>query len=164
MKYLINTKKLPFIIILIILFQFKQGFKGMVQWISLGIGEFSLQANLFTGLRDMRSEKNLPGGEIGVAEGYGQYGEYYNHGFVNEIDTPYRYGGLTFNYKGLSLGIDSDRYIRHPIQNKWAHGPYKVFGLNLGRPQRMFKVLSGGMTPVFNYSTLGNSKFSLWGH
>ena len=128
---------------------------------SIQMGDFSLNTNLLTGLRTVaaiEAEKNdiKGGGEMGIPlEGKGEFGETYTHGFVFERKTPYRYGGLTINYKGTSVGINSDRYIRHPFQNIVAHDWIK--------DQRQFEVLSGDIKAVLNGSNLGFSKFTTWG-
>jgi len=128
---------------------------------SIQMGDFSLNTNLLTGLRsisDMMAEENDKdgGGKMGIPmEGKGEFGEKYTHGFVFEQEPQYRYGGLTINYKGTSIGIDSDRWVRHPFQNYVAHD-----WLN---DQRQFKVLSGDIKAVLNGSNLGFSKFTTWG-
>lgn len=125
---------------------------------SIQLGDFSLNTNLFTGLRDETSflqESLMPGGKMGIPEGIGQFGEEYTHGFVFEQGTPYRYGGLTLNYKGQSIGIDSDRWVRHPFQNILAH--------DWIADQRQFETLSDDINLVLNSSNLGLSKFTTWG-
>lgn len=52
---------------------------------------------------------------------YGNYGEKMPYGFVKEDGEPYRLGALHFGYKGFNFGIDSDRHVRHPIQDIGAH-------------------------------------------
>ncbi len=128
---------------------------------SIQMGDFSLNTNLLTGLRsiaDIMAEENDTegGGKMGIPlEGKGKFGETYTHGFVFEQEPQYRYGGLTINYKGTSIGIDSDRWVRHPFQNYLAHD-----WLN---DQRQFEVLSGDIKAVLNSSNLGFSKFTTWG-
>jgi Bacterial toxin 23 len=128
---------------------------------SIQMGDFSLNTNLLTGLRsiaDIMAEENDTegGGKMGIPlEGKGKFGETYTHGFVFEQKPQYRYGGLTINYKGTSIGIDSDRWVRHPFQNYLAHD-----WLN---DQRQFEVLSGDIKTVLNGSNLGFSKFTTWG-
>jgi RHS repeat-associated protein len=124
---------------------------------SIGIGEFSLNMNLITGLRNKTSyalENALLGGSIGIPQGRGQFGENYKHGFVVEQNTPYRYGGLTANYGGLSLGVNSE-WIRHGFQNVLAH--------HIIQPQRQFPMQSNDWKPVVNFSNQGVSKFTIWG-
>ncbi len=48
--------------------------------------------------------------------------------------------------------IDSDRYVRHPIQNILAHGKLS--------PQPALLVLSNKINPYFQYPT--KNKFTLW--
>ena len=128
---------------------------------SIQMGDFSVNTNLLTGLRrvadiiaETKDEKG--GGEMGIPlEGKGEFGEKYTHGFVFEQGPQYRYGGLTINYKGTSIGIDSDRWVRHPFQNYLAHDWIK--------DQRQFKVLSNDINAVLNGSNLGFSKFTTWG-
>jgi hypothetical protein len=125
---------------------------------SIRIGELSVNTNLFTGLRDNLSffiENNiLPGGKMGYPPA-GNFGEKYTHGLVFERGPRYRYGGLTINYKGKSIGIDSDRWVRHPFQNILAHDWIKN--------QRQFEVLSDDIKNVMNSYPFGLSKFTLWG-
>lgn len=125
---------------------------------SIRIGELSLNTNLFTGLRDELSffvEDNLlPGGTMGYPS-TGQFGEKYTHGLVYERGPRYRYGGLTLNYQGRSVGIDSDRYVRHIFQNYLAH--------DIIKDQRQFEVLSNDINNVYNAYPFGLSKFTLWG-
>jgi hypothetical protein len=78
--------------------------------------------NLFTGLRDQASftsEDADVGGHNGIPQGRGPYGENYTHGFVHEKELKYRYGGLTLNYNGTSVGVNSE-WVRHAFQNIFA--------------------------------------------
>ena len=50
------------------------------------------------------------------------------------------------NYR---IGIDSDRHVRHPIQNIFAHSWLS--------PQPGFQVLSKGVKPYFQYHTKNKS-------
>ena len=50
------------------------------------------------------------------------------------------------------IRIDSDRHVRHPIQNILAHTWLS--------PQPGFEVLSGGIKPFFQYQT--RNKFTSW--
>lgn len=102
----------------------------------------------------MDSEKISPGGKLGTAQGVGQFGETYRHGFVHEKGAKYRYGGLTLNYKGLSGGVNSE-WVRHGFQNVFAH--------DIVQPQRQFPMTSGDAKPVINASNQENSKFTTWG-
>ena len=123
---------------------------------SIKIGEFDLDMNLFTGRRDQNSfdqEKLLPGGEKGNAQGEGQFGENYEHGFVVEQGPKYRMGNLTLNHGGNAIGVDSE-WIRHTFQNVIAHDKIS--------PQRQFPMLTGDWTPVFEQYNAPRSRFTLW--
>lgn len=61
-------------------------------------------------------------------------------------------GALYFSYKNYRIGIDSDRYVRHPIQNILAHGKLS--------PQPGFVVLSTAINPYFQYRT--RNQFTSW--
>jgi hypothetical protein len=127
---------------------------------SIGYGDFSVNMNLLTGLRDEMSftkesiQNKLEGVDGGTPEGRGVFGENYKHGFVFERGTRYRYGGLTLNYQGISAGVNSE-WVRHGFQNVLAH--------DIIRPQRQFPMLSNDWNPVFNLSNQGTSKFTTWG-
>lgn len=123
---------------------------------SVGVGDFSLNMNLVTGLRNQHSydiERASPGGEKGILQGTGQFGETYKHGFVFEQGTNYHYGGLTLNYGGISGGVNSE-WVRHSFQNVLAH--------DIIQPQRQFPMLSNDGKPVLNLSNQGTSKFTIW--
>lgn len=142
--------------------------------ISLGIGDFFIKTHLFTGLRDSASFKAeeedegvpVPGEtnkerkarERGTHEGRGRkgdYGERYKHGRVRERGPRYRYGGLTANYKGLSVGVNSD-WVRHAVQNIFAH--------RWMQPQKQFDMLSGTWEPIYSVSTQFGNYWTLWQH
>jgi hypothetical protein len=108
--------------------------------VSLSIGEFTTGFNLFTGKRTNYNEEY----ENGVRM-YGQYNERYPNGFVIEEGISYRFGGLYLGYGGLRLGINSDRWVRHPIQNHFAH--------NFGQKQPGFRSYSNAIMPYFQYQT-----------
>jgi hypothetical protein len=90
----------------------------------------------------------------------GDFGEKMPHGFVNEEDTPYRLGAAYLTYGELKLGIDSDRWIRHPIQDMWAHN------MNLGlldTRQPGFRSLSNSIAPYFQTKSVKQGiRFSLY--
>jgi len=122
---------------------------------SLAYKDTSLNLNLFTGLRDHDSfaiEKKSLGGMTGNSEGIGKFGEYYKYGFVFEKGPKYRYGGLTLNQNGMSVGTNSE-WIRHTFQNELVHG-----WLN---PQRQFPMLSDDWKPISQ--PFKASKFTIWG-
>lgn len=123
---------------------------------SIQVGEFDLDMNLFTGRRDDKSyetENASAGGEKGISQGTGQFGEFYANGFVHERGTPYRMGNLTLNHQGMAFGLDSE-WIRHGFQNIVAHKWISS--------QRQFPMLSGDWTPVFEQYTAPRSRFTLW--
>lgn len=127
---------------------------------SIQVGEFDLDMNLFTGRRDQKSfdwEKDQPGGEKGISQGRGEFGEFYANGFVKEHKSwsgePYRMGNLTLNHQGMAFGLDSE-WIRHGFQNIVAHKWISS--------QRQFPMLSGDWTPVFESYSAPRSRFTLW--
>jgi hypothetical protein len=79
----------------------------------------------------------------------------YPNGLVTEVGTPYRYGELSLNSSWGNIGINSE-YVRHKIQNEFAHG--------IGQPQPYFKVLDWNSHLVLNgsYTNLGFNTHSLW--
>ncbi|UOY08653.1 polymorphic toxin type 23 domain-containing protein [Muricauda sp. SCSIO 64092] len=115
--------------------------------------------NLFTGLRNQDSY-NSEGGRILNANNLkalgliktGYFGERYPNGVIEEFGHPYRLGAAYIGYRGLKYGIDSDRHIRHPIQNQFAHG--------FAKPQPFFKSYSDAILPYYQYQTA--NKFTLW--
>jgi hypothetical protein len=117
---------------------------------NFSIGEYSLQMDLFTGLRNeasYRAENMMPGGRVGISEGYGLFGEYYNNGFVVEQGEKYRFGGLSLNWGGKQVGLNSE-WIRHAFQNKVAHNFFTV--------QRQFPMLSNDWKPILNMHQPGS--------
>lgn len=110
--------------------------------------DFGAGFNLFTGKRtefdtdDQVINKPLPG----------PYGETYPHGHVIERGTPYRLGAAYVSYKGARFGIDSDRHVRHPIQNHMAH--------NFFQPQPGFHVYSDTVKIYQQFQTY--NPFTLW--
>lgn len=122
----------------------------------IGIGDFSLGMNLFTGLRDRKSFKNENNGRWDGTKGkigqtcYGDYGEKYTNGIVDEKN-PYRLGALTLNYKGYRSGLNSE-WIRHGFQNLFAH--------QIMSPQRMFQMHSSDWKPYSQYQT--PNPFTSW--
>jgi RHS repeat-associated protein len=104
--------------------------------------------NLFTGKRTNYTGDKEKNGNMQ----YGNFNERYPNGLVREEGRPYRFGGLYVGYKGLRLGIDSDRWVRHPIQNHFAH--------NFGPTQPGFMSLSNLVSPYFQYRT--PNMFTTW--
>jgi Bacterial toxin 23 len=87
--------------------------------VRIGIGQFSAGFNLFTGLR---TSYKGDGDKVGNMK-YGSFGERMPNGFVLEDkgSPRYRMGAAYVAYGETKLGIDSDRWIRHPIQDHFAH-------------------------------------------
>jgi hypothetical protein len=122
---------------------------------SISIGDFSMGVNLFTG---ERTNYNGDTGEkerankLGKGRSLGYFGERMPNGFVNENGTPYRFGGLYIGYGNYRIGINSDRYVRHPEQDIFAH--------NIMSHQPGFWSLSNSVKPYFQYQT--PNKFTSW--
>jgi Bacterial toxin 23 len=108
----------------------------------IGVGDFSAGFNLFTGFR-----KDYSDDKTKMAEGAktGNFGVKMPHGFVKEEGTPYRMGALYAGYGQAMIGITSDRYVRHPIQDIFAHHTLS--------PQPGFQTLSKSVTPFYQIST-----------
>ena len=147
---------------------FAFGQKGLKAWagdgddkfrtaaVRLGFGEFSAGFNLFTGSRTNydRDKDKVSNKEEG------QFGERMPNGFVNEAGTPYRMGAAFLGYGGIQLGIDSDRWIRHPIQDNFAHNMP-------GTRQPGFRSLSNAIKPFGQISTMLQGvapRFTLYNH
>ncbi|QIY91650.1 polymorphic toxin type 23 domain-containing protein [Chryseobacterium gallinarum] len=124
---------------------------------TIGIGDFSAGFNLFTGERlketydkgwdDQMMDYVKKNGPLkGVA------GAAYPQGFAYEQGPTYRLGAAYVGYKNMRIGINSDRYIRHPIQNIVAHG-------NISK-QPGFLVLTPNINPYFQYRT--KNQFTSW--
>ena len=71
---------------------------------------------------------------------------------VREIGQKYRLGALTVGYKNYRIGVNSDKYVRRPIQNILAHGFIS--------PQPGFEVLNINSYPYFQYQT--RNPFTSW--
>ena len=80
------------------------------------------------------------------------YGASLRYGLVEEKGNRYRLGAAYIGWGNYRIGIDSDRHVRHPIQNILAHTWLS--------PQPGFEVLSGGIKPFFQYQT--RNKFTSW--
>ncbi|WP_417430975.1 polymorphic toxin type 23 domain-containing protein [Halpernia sp.] len=132
---------------------------------TVNIGDFHAGFNLFTGERYSNSYyENLGhdyptmiGMELGRANNWGDYidggyGAKLKYGLVEEIGPRYRLGAAYIGWGNYRIGIDSDRHVRHPIQNVLAHQWIS--------PQPGFQVLSGGMKSYFQYQT--RNKFTSW--
>lgn len=102
---------------------------------------------MFTGARnDYSKDKN----EMGKGVIAGNYGVKMPHGYVKEEGTAYRMGALYAGIGETRIGINSDRYVRHPIQDIFAH--------DIMKPQPGFKTLSNSITPYYqiNFQNLVN--------
>lgn len=110
--------------------------------LTVNVGEYSAGFNLFTG-----SRTNFSGDEAEMLNGlqYGRYGEKMPNGFVKEDGHPFRLGVAYFSYKNFRVGVNSDRYVRHPIQDIIAHGFFQ--------PQPGFYSYSNTVIPFFQYRT-----------
>jgi hypothetical protein len=82
----------------------------------------------------------------------GNYGERYPNGYVNEKGTKYKLGALYLSYGNYRVGINSDRFVRHPIQDHFAH--------NLGPTQPGFQSLCDSILFYIQYQT--RNKFTSW--
>ena len=137
----------------------------------VSIGEFSAGFNLFTGARYSSSYEETLGGEdastMSGRKKYGFWGRLFrsflqadNGGFkarlpfgtVKEEGTQYRFGALYVGYGNYRIGINSDRHVRHPIQDIFAH-----YFLS---PQPGFQTLTGGLDPYISLQT--NNSFTSW--
>jgi hypothetical protein len=143
---------------------------------TFNIGDFHAGFNLFTGERTKGSyagskdgshqdketmegrkyPKGLPGrifNKIPVGDP-GGYGANLPLGKVDEnMSKPrHRFGGAYIGWGNYRVGINSDRHVRHPIQDIFAH--YFI------SPQPGFSTLSGGISPYFQYQT--RNKFTSW--
>ena len=119
------------------------------------IGDFSMGFNLFTGARYSdsyvskgRSEgtwDDLQMSRYNRTNPYYKEGIRYNFGLVKEEGNRYRLGAAYIGWGNYRIGIDSDKYVRRPIQNILAHDWLS--------PQPGFEVLSSGIKPYFQYQT-----------
>jgi len=110
----------------------------------IGVGDFSAGFNLFTGARP---KANFEGDKREMAKGSqtGNFGVKMPHGFVLESGTQYRMGALYAGLGETKIGITSDRYVRHPIQDIFAH--------HILSPQPGFQTLSKSVTPFYQTNT-----------
>ena len=131
---------------------------------TLSYKDFSAGFNLFTGERTSDSYYEKGGADydtmtqmkmgqiLGFGDANGGYGAKLRYGLVEEKGPRYRLGAAYIGWKNYRIGINSDRYIRHSIQNIVAHTWIS--------PQPGFEVLSGGIAPYFQYQTRNN--FTSW--
>ncbi|GEM50898.1 hypothetical protein EB1_06880 [Empedobacter brevis NBRC 14943 = ATCC 43319] len=125
---------------------------------SISYNDISLGMNLFTGLRNSSSYNIENGGfHDGVRGDLGpetqKNGITYKYGLVREFGNKYRMGALYIGYKNYRFGIDSDRHIRHTIQNRWIHNSKFA-------AQRAFEVIDFSTKPYLQYQTI--NKFTSW--
>lgn len=135
--------------------------------VRMSIGDYSAGFNLFTGRRT-----NYFGDEAKVENGtangptIGAFGESMPYGYVNEVRTQYRFGGAYFGIRDTKIGIQSDRFIRHPIQDNFAHDTNLNLGLfNLDTRQPGFRSLSNSISPFLQFKDNGDNSspiFSLY--
>lgn len=127
----------------------------------IGYDDFYIGANLFTGSRTIFKGDDE---KVGKAE-IGNFNTNMPNGFVIEDGTPYRMGKLHIGYKQYRFGIDSDKYVRHPIQDIFAHDTYLApFGIGLlDTRQPGFQTLSDEIKPYFeiNPSFIPSDKLKL---
>lgn len=113
---------------------------------------FLQKINLFTG--DYKNEDGTHSTEAVIGhpdrmkKGKQQYGGQYTSGTANK----YRLGALYVGYRGIRYGINSDRYVRHPIQNHFAH--------NFAKPQSGFRSYSNSISPYSQFRSF--NPFTLW--
>lgn len=134
---------------------------------TINIGNFHAGFNLFTGERQAETYSNEDVATMAACEkpGFfkrlfntvpygagGGYGSKHPYGDVVETQPQYRLGAAYIGWGNYRLGIDSDRYIRHAIQDIGAH--YFV------SPQPGFRVLSNSINPYLQYQT--RNKFTSW--
>jgi hypothetical protein len=125
--------------------------------VRVGWGKLSAGFNLFTGYRtvydgdDEKINKEL----------IGSFGEKMPNGYVIEFGSRYRVGAAFIGYENAKLGVDSDRWVRHPIQDNWAHDI--KFPINTQQPG--FESLSDKINPFFQINTIPDEftdKFTLY--
>jgi len=122
--------------------------------VTIGIGELSIKMNLFTGKRSYDGDPEH--GKWNRSDFVDQYGAAHPYNgndrsghYVNEIGTKYRFGGLSFSYKGYNLGANSQR-ISHFVQgtiHRWTK-------------QGTFQITDWNVYPYFQYQT--TNQFTSW--
>ncbi|HIP48863.1 MAG TPA: hypothetical protein EYG92_07870 [Lutibacter sp.] len=127
----------------------------------LSYKDWSVGFRVFTGKRDPREEGYIIPERSGffnrlfheVPKGIdGGFGANLPYGAVKETGERYRMGAAYVGYKGYQVGIDSYRYVGHPIQNIGAH--------YYAKPQRGFLSLSNSIRGFYHYQS--NNQFTLW--
>lgn len=119
---------------------------------TINVGDFHAGFNLFTGERKESSYTSHDPAEMEKGLQIGRFGEKMPYGYVEEEGSRYRMGAAYIGWGNYRVGIDSDRYVRHPIQDIGAHG--------IISPQPGFEVLSGSIKPYFQYQTI--NPFTSW--
>ena len=109
----------------------------------IGIGEFSLQMNLFTGKWGGNNQENNPE-LVDLSRGPNGY-------WKNPEANMYRMGALTIGYRGLHLGTNSE-HVRDVFQNWLAH--------TIISPQPRFDMLSRDWKGFSKYQTFNS--YTLW--
>ncbi|MFK8308351.1 polymorphic toxin type 23 domain-containing protein, partial [Capnocytophaga cynodegmi] len=118
----------------------------------IGIGEFSIQTNLFTGKSGtdssgLKFEDAIQNPElVDLTSGRKGLGIWRN----KEADM-YRLGALTVGYKGWRVGTNSE-YVRDVVQNWFAH--------TIVSPQPGFRMLSRDWQQYYQYQT--KNPYTLW--
>jgi len=125
--------------------------------LNFNIKDFTFGFNLFTGKRDMDYENsNLEGGYKGYdcSDCKDSFNRNHPRSFAYEVGPKYRLGALTIGYKGLRIGVNSEK-VRHAIQNHAIHNlKLSPFGFTLiDKRQRMFENTSWDWKPYFQYRT-----------
>ena len=120
--------------------------------IGIGIGDFSLKTNLFTG-KSGTDESGLPFENAKINKelvdlSIGRNG---NGLWKNELADKYRLGALTIGYKGMNIGVNSE-HVRDFVQNWFAH--------TIVSPQPGFRMLSNNWAIYSIYQT--KNKFTQW--
>jgi RHS repeat-associated protein len=131
--------------------------------------DLSAGFNIFTGERDEKSYKSKGGADNDTMAQYHkpsffdrllgttpvgllQDGINYPFGLVQETGPKYRLGAGYFGVGNHRFGIDSQKYISHPIQAIGAH--------YIAKPQPAFLVTSQVTTPYYQCQT--RNKFTSW--
>jgi hypothetical protein len=119
---------------------------------SIGVGDFSLRTNMFTGksgtdesglsFKDAINDPFL----VDKSTGHKKLGVWNNSGADK-----YRLGTLTLSYLGFNVGANSE-HVRNVFQNKFAH--------TVLSPQPGFRILSSNWRAYLQYKSLNKS--TLW--
>lgn len=138
--------------------------------IGIGIGALNLRVNIFTGERRQESYEENGGQDAATMKGRtkygllgrifkpfpqaddGGYGARLPFGSVEEHGTKYRFGVASIGYGNWRVGINSYRYVGHPIQNILAH--------YILSPQPGLISTSNSILPYFQYQTANT--FTSW--